>query len=112
MSAPPAGEGASAEWPSRRYKMVSAAYQNKVYPEGVLRVNEAGSEIELRHWTGKKEGREAVGARFHLQPNVDVLVYGPVLRVSELSITLESPGVAEEVADRLTRPAREREALR
>jgi len=112
VSASPAGEVASPEWPLRTYKLVSATYQDKVYPEGVLRVNEAGSEIELRKWTGKDRRTGAVVARFNLEPNVDVLVDGPLLRVAGLSITLESPGVAGEVADLLRRPTRESEAVR
>jgi hypothetical protein len=88
VSASPAGEVASPEWPLRTYRLVSAAYQDKAYPEGVLRVNEAGSAIELRQWTGKDRRTGAVVARFNLEPNVAVLVEGPLLRVSELSITL------------------------
>jgi hypothetical protein len=111
VSASPAGKVASPEWPLRTYRLVSATYQDKAYPEGVLRVNEAGSEIELTKWTGKDRRTGAVVARFNLEPNVDVLVDGALLKVSGLSITLESPGVAGEVADLLRRPTREREAV-
>jgi hypothetical protein len=90
--------------------MVSASYQNKAYPEGVVRVNEAGNEIELRQWTGKKGTTETAVARFNLEPNVQVLVDGQILRVSELSITLESPDIAGEVADLLRRPTKEQDA--
>jgi hypothetical protein len=103
-AASPAGEGASTERPSRTFRMVSASYQNKAYPEGVLRVNGTGNEIELRQWTGKKGTTDAAVARFNLEPNVAVVVDGPLLRVSELSIVLESPDVAGEVADLLRRP--------
>ena len=51
-------------------------------------------------------------AKFSLEPNADVLVDGALLKVSELSVTLESPGAAGEVADLLRRPARELEAVR
>jgi len=112
VSVPPAGKVASPEWPPRTYRLVSATYQDKAYPEGVLWVNEAGSEIELRKWTGKDRRTGTAVARFNLEPNVDVLVEGPLLRVSGLSITLESPGVAGEVADLLGRPAKESEAVR
>ena len=112
MAASPAGEDASDEWPPRTCRLVSAACQNKAYPEGLLRVNETGNEIELREWTGKNRGTEAVVARFNLEPNVEVLMDGPILKVSELSITLESPAVAGEVADLLRRPPREREEVR
>ena len=37
---------------------------------------------------------------------------GPLLKVAELSITLESPSIAAQVALTLERPARERETLR
>jgi hypothetical protein len=110
-SPPPAGD-ASTEAPSRAYRLVSATFQNREYPEGILRVNEAGSEIELRQWTGKKKRAEAVIARFNLEPNVEVLVDGALLRVSGLSVTLESPGAADEVAELLRRPAKELEAAR
>lgn len=111
-AAPPAGKVASPEWPPRTYRLLSATYQDRAYSEGVLRVNEAGSEIELEKWTGKDRRTGTVVARFNLEPNVDVVVDGPILRVSGLSITLESPGVAGEVADLLRRPARERDVVR
>jgi hypothetical protein len=112
VSVPAAGKVASPEWPPRTYRLLSATYQDKAYPEGVLRVNEAGSEVELRKWTGKDRRTGTVVARFNLEPNVEVQVDGPILRVSGLSITLESPGAAAEVADLLKRPAREREGVR
>jgi hypothetical protein len=114
VSASPAGHDGDepTELPPRTYRLVSAAYQNRAYPEGVLWVNEAGSMIEIGQQTGKNKSTEAVVARFNLEPNVDVLVDGSLLKVSELSITLESPGVAAKVADLLRRPARERDAVR
>ncbi|MDA4115996.1 MAG: hypothetical protein OK442_05530 [Thaumarchaeota archaeon] len=111
MSEPPAGADAS-EAPAHDYKLVSATYQDREYPEGVLAVNEAGNEIELRRWMGKTKRPDIVIARFHLEPNTDVRVDGAVLNVSELSVTLESPAAAGEVADLLRRPARELEAAR
>jgi|GEM_PF-6145152 len=111
MSSSPAGGDAS-EAPSRVYKFLSATYQNKEHQEGVLRVNAAGNEIELSQWTGKKKRVETVIAKFRLEPNADVQVDGALLRVSELSVTLESPGAAGEVADLLRRPARELEAVK
>ena len=110
-AAPPAGEGASSERPSRTFRMVSASYQGRAYPEGVLRVNETGNEIELRQWTGKKGTTETAVARFNLEPNVVVVVDGPLLRVSELSVTLESPNAAGKVADLLRRPTGGRDAV-
>jgi hypothetical protein len=112
LAAPTAGGDVSAQGPSRVYRLVSASYRDKAYPDGILRVNEAGSEIELRQLTGKRKREEEVIARFRLEPDTAVLVDGPLLRVSELSIALESPTVAGEVADLLRRPAREREALK
>lgn len=111
MASSPAG-GNATEAPSRAYRLVSATYQNKEYPEGILRVNEAGNEIELSQWTGKKKRTEAVIVRFRLEPNADVLVDGALLRVSGLSVTLESPDAARGVADFLRRPARALEAMR
>jgi len=112
MSSPPADGGLSTEGPFRAYRLVSATFQSREYPEGVLRVNEAGSEIELTQWAGKKKKRaETVIARFRLQPNAEVTVDGSLLRVSELSVTLESSGVAGEVAEVLRRPAKELEGL-
>jgi hypothetical protein len=111
LAASPVSGDASAE-SSRKYKLVSATYLDKTYPDGILSVNEAGDEVELRQWTGKRKKEETTVARFRLEPNADVLVDGPLLRVSGLSITLESSGFAGEVADLLRRPAREREAMR
>jgi len=112
MASSKAGADTSAEGAFRTYRLVSATYRDKTYPDGTLRVNDAGSEIELRQWTGRRKKVETVVARFRLEPNTEVLVDGPLLRVSELSVTLESPGIAAEVADVLRRPAREREAVR
>ncbi len=112
MATPAAGAEAPGQAPSRAYRLVSASYRDKAYPDGILRVNEAGDEIELRQLGGRRKKEEAVIARFRLEPNAEVLVDGPLLRVSELSIALESPAVAGEVADLLRRPAREQEALR
>jgi len=112
LAVPTAGGDASAQGPSRTYKLASAAYRDKTYPDGILRVNEAGSELELSQLTGKRKREEAVIARFRIEPTAEVLVDGPLLRVSELSIALETPGIAAEVADILRRPARERETLR
>lgn len=112
MAAPAADAGASSQAPSRAYKLVAATYRDKAYPDGILRVNEAGDEIELRQLSGRRKREEAVVARFRLEPDAEVSVDGRLLRVSELSITLESPALAGELADLLRRPAREREALR
>lgn len=112
MAASPEGGGASSGEPSHDYKLVSATYLDKTYPDGILRVADSGGEIELRQWTGKKKMTQTEIARFRLEQNAEVLVDGALLRVSELSLTLESPGAAAEVADTLGRPAREREAVR
>ena len=112
MAAPSAEGDAPAGGPSRSYRLVSATYRDKTYRDGILRVDEVGSEIELRQWTGKRKMEEAVIARFRLEPNAEVLVDGPLLRVSELSVTLESPSIAVEVSELLSRPARESEAVR
>jgi hypothetical protein len=112
MSSSQRAGDASADAPSHSYRLVSASFQNREYPEGVLRVNEAGDEMELRQWNGRKKSAETVIARFHLEPNAEVLVDGALLKVSGLSVTLESPGAAGEVAELLSRPARELEAVR
>jgi hypothetical protein len=112
LAASPDKGDAPAAAPSRAYKLDSASYRDKTYPDGILLVDETGSEIELRQLTGKRKKDEVVVAKFHLEPNADVMVDGPLLRVSELSISLESPAVAQEVAELLRRPGREREASR
>jgi hypothetical protein len=102
-----------ADLPSHDYKAVTAVYQDKTYPGVILRLADSGAEMELRQWTGKKKKATLVAvARFRPEPNAQVLVDGRLLRVAELSITLESPSAAAEVAHTLGRPAREREALR
>src|SRR5271170_3701010 len=92
--------------PSRTYKLVSATYQDKKYSDGFLLVDASKRDLELRQWTGKKKKDEAVIARFHLEPNAEVRVDGPLLVVSEFAITLESPELAAEMAGLLAGPSR------
>lgn len=107
---PPQEEDAPREGETHEYKLVSATYREKEYPDGVLFVDEDRSEMELRQWVGKKKKQKQVPiARFRLEPAATVVVDGPRLAVSELSITLESPKVAAEVAGWLRRPTMERE---
>ena len=94
------------------YKLVSATYKDKAYPDGVFLVDETRGEIELRQWVGRRKKEQAPVARFRFEPTTEVSVDGPLLKVSELSITLESPAVAAQVAALLRRPAHEREANR
>ncbi len=96
----------------RTYKLVSASFRGKNYADGLLLVDEASNEMELRQLTGRWKKEETPVARFRIEPTAEVLVDGPLLRVSELSIALESPSVAEEIAEILRRPARRLEAAR
>lgn len=98
--------------PSHDYKVLTAVYLDKTYADGVLRLADSGTEMELRQWTSKKKVAQSVVARFRLEPNAEVSLDGPLLKVAELSITFESPSVAAQAALTLERPAREREALR
>ncbi len=94
----------------RAYKLVSATYRDKAYPDGIFLVDEKRGEIELRQWVGRRKKEQAPVARFRFEPTTEVRVDGPLLKVSDLAITLESPEEAAEVAGLLRRPAREREA--
>jgi hypothetical protein len=67
--------------------------------------------IELRQGIGRKTREPATVARFRLEPGAEVLVDGPSIRVSELSVTLDSSAAAGEVAEILGHPAKEREAV-
>jgi hypothetical protein len=97
--------------PSRSYKLVSATYADKAYSAGSMSLDETRSEIELWQSAGKRKRDEQVMARFRVEPNAEVKVDGPLLKVSELSITLESPEEAAKVADLLGRPVKEREEV-
>jgi hypothetical protein len=96
----------------RTYKLISASFREKTYADGVLLIDEGKSELELRQWTGRKKKDQATIARFRIEPTAEVLVDGPLIRISELSVTLESPSRASEIATLLRRPARERETGR
>ena len=80
------------------YKLVSATYLGKFYPEGLLLVDASRREIELREWVGKKKREQAVVARFRLEPHAVVLVEGATVKVHDLAVTLESSSVANEAA--------------
>jgi len=97
---------------SRSYKVVSANFRDKEYPEGVLVFDELRSEMELRKWTGRRKKEETIIARFRIEPTASVLVDGPLLRVSELSVRFDSASMAQEIAELLRRPAKQRETTR
>lgn len=96
---------------SRTYSVLSANFRDKAYPESFLFFNDDRNEMELREWTGKKKKDQTIIARFRVEPSASVLVDGPVLRVSELSITFDTPAAAQEVAELLRQPAKQREYL-
>ena len=96
---------------SREYKFLTANYRDRVYPDGVLIVDEVG-EIEIRQWIGRGKKAQAPVVRFRPELPVNVVVEGAQLRVSELSIALESPSKASELAELLRRPVRAQEAER
>ncbi len=96
---------------SREYGFVSATYRDRTYSNGVLLVDEARNEMELRQWAGRKKKEQAPVVRFRIEPTAKVVVEGPLLTVSELSISLDSPAKAAELAGILRRPARELEAV-
>lgn len=98
------------ERPSSTYRLLSATFRDQTYPEGILWIDESRAEIELRQLIGKKRKQEVVVARFKVEANASVVADATVVRVSELSINLESPETAAKVADILQRPAKEREA--
>lgn len=110
-ASPETGEVPS-DMPSHDYSVLTAVYLDKTYADGILRLADSGKEMELREWTSRKKVEQSVVARFRLEPNAQVMLDGPLLRVAELSITLESPSIAAQVALTLERPAREREAMR
>lgn len=100
MATPPAQEG-----PTRSYKLLTATYRDKTYSEGQLLIYEARAEIELTQRTGKRRRQqEVVTARFRLEPTAELQIDGPSLKISELSMTLESAEAAKEVAEFLNRP--------
>jgi hypothetical protein len=89
--------------------LVSAAHRDKKYKGGVFLLNETRGEIELRRLVGWWKKRQELVARFHIEPTAHVVVEGPLLVVSELSVTLESPSIAADIAELIKRPTRERE---
>ena len=108
--APP--ESASSAGDARTYKAISASLRDKTYSDVVLLIDEARFEAELKQWIGRRRKRQATITRLAVDPTADVIVDGPLLRFSELAVTLESPSKATEIAEILRRPAREREAAR
>jgi hypothetical protein len=110
-ASPEAGEVPS-DLPSHDYNVLTATYLDKTYADVVLRLADSGAEMELREWTSKKKEAQSVVARFRLEPNAEVSLDGPQLKVAELAITLESPSTATQVALTLGLRGREREALR
>jgi hypothetical protein len=108
----PAGATSSSPGDALSYKLVSASLGGKTYPDVLLLVDEAQNEVELRQWVGRRKKSQATLTRIKVDPTVEVLASGPLLRVSELTATLESPSKAWELAELLGRPAREREATR
>ncbi len=107
MSGPQSGEP-SAPLPPRTYKLMSAAYRDKNYSEGLLLFDSAKRELELRQVRRiRRKNVETVIARFRVEPAAQVGVNGAVLKVSELSVTLESPSAAGEIAELLKRPEEE-----
>lgn len=111
MSDQPPQGAAPAEKQTHEYKLVSASYRDKAYPDCVLVIDEPKSEMELRQWVGKKKKRKQVAVeRFRMEAAATLLVDGPRLVVSELSMTLESSAIAAEVAGMLRRPTMDREA--
>ena len=112
MAASSEGGDAPTSGPSRAYKLVSVTYREQEYPDSILLIDESRSEIELRQRTGRRKKGQAAITKLHLEPTVEVLVDGPVLRLSGLAFSFESPARAGEVAEILRRPGREREAAR
>lgn len=108
MSSPPIEEPR----PPREYKLAGAVYKDTSYPDAVLVVYEERSDLELRHPEGKRSRDDPVIARFHVEPNAEVKVEGASMKISDLSITLESSAYALEVEDLLRRPARVQKALK
>jgi hypothetical protein len=111
LATPPEGGAESDGVPPRSYKFFSASYADKAYSDGTVLFYGEENEIELRQSTGKRKKEEAVIARFRVEPNAEVKVDGPFLKVSELSITLESPDLAGEVAELLRRPGKQKEEV-
>ena len=107
----PGGADSSAG-PKLTYKLISASFRDKTYADSVLLIDEANGEMELRQWTGRKKKEQTTIARFRIEPTAEVLVDGSLLRVAELSVTLESPSRAGEMADLLRMPARQRDSAK
>jgi hypothetical protein len=110
--AAPAGALSSPSGDTRTYKLTSASLRGKTYSDVLLLIDEPRSEVELRQWVGRRKKGQATLTRFQIDPTAEVLVDGPLVRISEVSVALESPSRAAELADLLRRPSREREAMR
>lgn len=107
----PGGADSSAG-PKLTYKLISASFRDKTYADSVLLIDQANGEMELRQWTGRKKKEQTTIARFRIEPTAEVLVDGSLLRIAELSVTLESPSRAGEMADLLRMPARQRDSAK
>jgi hypothetical protein len=91
------------------YRFVSATYGDRTYSNGVLLVDEAQSEIELKQRVGRIRKKLATIVKFRVEPTARVMLEGSRLIVSELSISLDSAAKAAVLADILGRPAKELE---
>jgi hypothetical protein len=98
--------------PALTYKVVSATYQGKTYADSVLQIDDSSMEVELKSWTGRRKKVQTTVVSLRLEPTVGVLVDGAALRVLDLTVTLESPERAGEVAEVLRRPGKKLEAVR
>lgn len=105
MAEPQSQDGTAPPELPRAYDVVLAVHRDKRYRGCVLLLDPVKKEMELRQLVTKRRKKvETVIARFRVEPTAEVKLEGAVLHASELSITLESEGSAQEVADLLKRP--------
>lgn len=94
---------------SRAYKLPSGTYRRVAWKDGLLYFSPERREIEVRQFVGWRKKKQRVVARFRAEQEAAVDVDGASLKVGELSITLESPTVASEIAEVLNLPKKQRE---
>lgn len=85
------------------FRIESGAFHDRRFKEGILVVEYAKRLLELHQFANRKSKEEVLVARFKVEPHAEVSADGKTLRVSELTLKLDSPRSAGEVLSLLRR---------
>lgn len=85
------------------FRIESGNFHDRKFKEGVLVVHYAKRLLELMQYADRKSKQEVLVARFKVEPHAEISADGKTLRVSELTLKLDSPRSAAEVVSLLER---------